>query len=326
MRRRNFIVSTGVAAFWPFLATAQLQRRATPRIGVLLPGPPETYVGPIANFRRGLAERGYREPQTVELDLRYSGAEPALLPVLAQQLVSGGVDVVVTSATPGVRAAMAATSTVPIVIAAAADVVGAGLVASLARPGGNVTGLTLLIPDLAAKQLQLIKEFVPMLARVGILRGRAEGAQAPETIRAAGITLKIEVHFEEIDSAMEIPSAFDRIAKAQCQALLLVDGPTLNPARELVATLALKYRLPAISTLRLFVEAGSLVAYGPNVGMMWHRAAYYVDRILRGEKPGDLPIEQPNAFELVINRKTAKYLGLEVPNSLMVRADEIIES
>jgi putative ABC transport system substrate-binding protein len=182
-----------------------------------------------------------------------------------------------------------------------------------------------LIPDLAAKQLELISEFVPRLARIGVLRGRREGAQAMETIRTAAIALGIESHFEDLESHTEIASAFDRLADAQCEAIILVDGPTLNPQRELIARLALSHRLPTISTLRLFVEAGSLVAYGPSLGTMWRRAAYYVDRILKGAQPSELPIEQPSSFELVINQRTANLLGLVIAKSLLARADEVIE-
>jgi putative ABC transport system substrate-binding protein len=157
-----------------------------------------------------------------------------------------------------------------------------------------------------------------------VVRGRREGAQAFETIRAAVTALGIESHFEEIDSS-GIASAFARMADAKCQAIILVDGPTLNSERDLVAKTASIHRMPTISTLRLFVEAGSLVAYGPNLSRMWRRAAYYVDRILKGSPPSELPVEQPSAFELVINQKTAKLLGLVIPDSLLARADEVIE-
>jgi putative ABC transport system substrate-binding protein len=324
MKRRELLKVLGGAVGWP-LAVAAQERRRRPRIGVLLAGPPAAFANRIADLRRGLEEHGYAEPERLELIFRYSETEPDRLPALARELVADDVDMIVTSATPGVRAAMAATSTIPIVIAAAADVVGSGLVASLARPGGNVTGLTLLIPDLAGKQLELIREFVPGLTRVGALRGQGEGAQAFETIRAAAAAYGIEPHFEDMDSYAGIASAFARMRDARCQAVILVDGPALNSARETVAENALIHRMPTVSTLRLFVDAGSLVAYGPNLGMMWRRAAYYVDRILKGASPRELPVEQPSAFELVINQKTAGLLGLTLSGALLARADEVIE-
>lgn len=325
MKRREFLKILGTSVSWPLSALAQESSRQRPRIGVLLPGPPATYAKPMVEFRRGLEAHRYVEPQTLELILRYSGTEFDRLPALARELVAAGVDVIVTSATPGVRAAMAATSTIPIVIAAAADVVGSGLVASLARPGGNVTGMTLLIPDLGAKQVELIRELVPGLGKVGVLRGRGEGAQAFETIRAALATVGVEPHFEETDSHAGITSAFARFKGAQCQAVVLIDGPTLNSARDLIAETALIHQMATVSTLRIFVDAGSLVAYGPNLGLMWRRAAYFVDRILKGVAPRELPVEQPKAFELVINQKTAKALNLSVSASLLARADEVIE-
>jgi putative ABC transport system substrate-binding protein len=324
MRRRAALLGAGSLLAAATAARAQGSGRR-PRVGVLLSGPAAAYANGVAALRRGLGERGYVEPQTLELVFRYSGGELDRLPALARELVALAPDVIVTSSTPGVRAAMAATKTIPIVIAAAADVVGSGLVASLARPGGNVTGLTLLIPELGAKQLELLAELVPGLSRVGVLRGRGEGAQAFETIGAAAAAHGIEARFEEFESADGITPAFAVIAAARCQAVILVDGPSLNPQRELVAKLLEVHRLPGISTLRLFVDAGSLASYGPNAAAMWRRAAHYVDRILKGAAPGDLPVEQPTKFELAINLKTAKALGLTIPPALLVRADEVIE-
>jgi putative tryptophan/tyrosine transport system substrate-binding protein len=324
MKRREFGIVLGAAISWPLFAFAQRPSRA-PRIGVLFPGPPAIYATQLMELRQGLHERGYAEPQTLELIVRYSGNELERLPTLAQELVSNGPDIIVTSSTPGVRAVMTATSTIPIVIGAAADPVGSGLVASLAKPGGNVTGQTLLIPDLAAKQAELIKEFVPELTRIGVLRGRGEGAQAVQMISTAVTALGIKPDFEEVESLDEIGPALDRMVDSQYEALLLVDGPTLNSRGEALAALALSHHLPTISTLRLFVERGSLVAYGPNLGGMYRRVSYFIDRILKGAHPGSLPIEQPNSFELVINQQTAKSLGLVIPTSILARADELLE-
>jgi putative tryptophan/tyrosine transport system substrate-binding protein len=322
MQRRSFLRALSGLVICPTLAIAQGKHR--PRIGVLMPGTPTSYVARLDELRRGLKDYGYQEPQTMELIVRY-GTAPDQLLALAQELVNLGVDLIVTNATPGARAAMAATAKIPIVIAAAADVVGTGLVASLAKPGGNVTGMTLLIPDLAAKQMELIKEFVPRLTRIGVLRGRNEGAQSFETVQAAASIIGIEPHFQEIADSNGITEAFVRLENAHCQAIIIVDGPTTNSAAALVAKNALSVRIPTISTLRLFVEAGSLVAYGPNLGSMYRRASYFVDRILKGTPPRELPIEQPNTFELVINQKTATLLGLAISPTLLARADAVLD-
>ncbi|MFO1304950.1 MAG: ABC transporter substrate-binding protein [Burkholderiales bacterium] len=304
---------------------AQPQRRR-PRIGVLLPGAPEVYAAGVSALREGLAERGYMEPATLELVVRFSDGPNDRLARLARELVAAEVDIIVTSSTPAIRAAMSATSTIPIVFAAVADAVGSGLVASLARPGGNVTGLTLLIPDLGAKQLELLGEIVPGLQRVGVMRGRGEGAQAFETITAALSARGLKARFVEINSRDEIASAFAEIEAARSQALIVVDGPLLNGNHVMIANRAAAHRLPTISTLRVYVDAGSLACYGPNTFAMWRRAAtHYVDRILKGAKPADLPVEQPTKFELVINLKAAKALGLTIPQKVLLRADALVE-
>lgn len=324
MNRRNVLLAAAV-----LLGTAAVARAQVPvgrlRIGVLLPGPVATYETGIANLRSALGDRGYVEPRSLQLVFRHAGTELDRLPALARELVEAEVDIIVTSATPGARAAMAATKTIPIVIASAADVVGSGLVASLARPGGNVTGLTLLIPDLGAKQLELLGEFVPGLARVGILRGKGEGAQAFETIRAAAAARGIAARFEEVESVAEIAPALAAMTAARCQAVIVVDGPSLNAQTELIARLLVDHRLPAISTLRIYVDAGSLASYGPNVAANWRRAAYFVDRIAKGARPGELPVEQPTVFELAINRRAAKALGLAIPQAVLLRADAVID-
>lgn len=324
MDRRTWLVAAHgllVAA----VAAAQPRGRR-PRVGVLLPGTRDVYSSGIAALLEGLRERGHIEPGTLELVLRFSDGATDRLPALARELVAAEVDVIVTSSTPAIRAAMAATSTIPIVFSAVADAVGSRLVASLARPGGNVTGLTLLIPDLGAKQLELLGELVPGLQRVGVLRGRGEGAQAFETIAAAVSARRLEARFVELGSPDEIAPAFATMVAARSQAVIVVDGPFLNNHSVLVVDLANVHRLPVISTLRIYVDAGSLASYGPNLLAMWRRAAtHYVDRILRGAKPADLPVEQPTTFELVINLKAAKALRLTIPPAVLTRADALIE-
>ena len=277
-------------------------------------------------MREGLAERGYVEPSTLELVVRYSDGIADRLPALARELVATQVEVIVTSSTPAILASMAATRTVPIVFFAVADAIGSGLVASLARPGGNVTGLTLLIPDLGAKHVELLAAMIPGLRRITVLRGRGEGAQAFESIATAVTAHAIEAQFVELGSADDISPAFAAMQVSRSQAVIVVDGPLLNNLDARIAGLAATYRLPMISTLRRYVDAGSLASYGPDVNAMARRAAtYYVDRILSGTRPADLPVEQPTKFEFVLNLKTAKSLGLTVPRSVLARADQLIE-
>ena len=307
------------------LANAQTARRRA-RVGLLFHGTPATYLLAASALREGLAERGYAEPSTLELVIRYSDGVADRLPALASELVAAQVDVLVTSSTPAIRAAMAATRTVPIVFFAVADAIASGLVASLARPGGNVTGLTLLIPDLGTKQIELLAAMIPGLRRITVLRGRGEGAQAFESIATAVGAHALEAQFVELGSPDDIAPAFAAMQVSRSQAVIVVDGPLLNNLDVRIAALAATYRLPMISTLRRYVDAGSLASYGPDVNAMARRAAtHYVDRILNGTRPADLPVEQPAKFEFVINLKTAKSLGLTIPRSVLARADQLIE-
>jgi len=324
MDRRAFMgLAAAAVTAAPGLARAQAPRRR-PLIGVLAPGSPQFYAPRISALRAGLAERGYTEPATLEMVFRYGGERDDQLPALAGELVAAKPDVIVTSSTPAIRAVMTATKTIPIVMSGVADAVASGLVASLARPGGNVTGLTLLIPELSAKQVQLLGELVPGIKRIGVLRARGEGANAAETLRTAVTAQGLSARFEEITSADGIAPAIAAIAKAGCQALIVVDGPLPNRHSAAIARRAEAARLPTISTLRLYVDSGTLAAYGPPADATWRRAAYFVDRILKGANPADLPVEQPTKFELVINVKTAKALGLTIPQSLLGRADHVV--
>jgi putative ABC transport system substrate-binding protein len=320
-RRTGMIALLGAIA-----ATIASAQRRRPRVGVLLPGSEDLYVAYVAALREGLADAGRVEPATLELVFRYSGGSNERLAALARAIVAADVDAIVTSSTPAIRAAMAATSTIPIVFAAVADAVGSGLVASLAQPGGNVTGLTLLIPDLGAKQFELLAEMIPGLQRVGVLRGRGEGAQAFETIAAAIGAHGASAQLVEVDAGDRIAAAFAQLRSAASQALIVVDGPLLNGQRAAIAKLATAQRLPTLSTLRIYVDAGSLASYGPNLAAMWRRAGNgYVDRILKGTKPADLPVEQPTTFELVINLKTARALGMTIPQAIRTRAQVLID-
>ena len=323
MNRRGLLMS--LCGGFSALANAQGARRKA-RVGLLLHGTPATYLVAESALREGLAERGYVEPGTLELVIRHSEGVADRLPALARELVATQVDVIVTSSTPSIRAAMAATRTVPIVFFAVADAIGSGLVASLARPGGNVTGLTLLIPDLGAKHVELLTAMIPGLRRITVLRGRGEGAQAFESIADAVAARAVEAQFVELGSPDDIAPAFAAMQASRSQAVIVVDGPLLNNLDALIAALAAAYRLPMISTLRRYVDAGSLASYGPDVNAMARRAAvHYVDRILSGTSPADLPVEQPTKFEFVVNLKTARSLGLAVPRAVLARADHLIE-
>ena len=324
MRRRDLLGGWLTAGGAAATGHAQAPRRRA-RIGLLLPVTPAFYAQAIATLRAALAELGHTEPEAIEYLQRYSDGDAARLPALARELVAAEVDVIVAVTTPAIRAAMTATERVPIVFPAVADAVGSGLVASLARPGGNVTGLTFLIPDLAAKQLELLTEILPGLRRAGALRGRGEGAHAFETVAAAASARGIAMRFEEASSEPTLELAVAAMVADGCEALIIVDGPTPNRHHARLAMLTAVHRLPTISTLRVYVDAGTLAAYGPSVTAMWRRAAQLVHRILRGAAPADLPVEQPTTFELIINLRTAKALGLNVPQPLLLRADEVIE-
>ena len=320
--RRRALLAAGAAAIAPSAAAAQAPRRA--RIGVLIHNREATVADRILALRAGLAEHGYVEPRTLELIFRFSDGDAERLPVLARDLVAAEVDVIVTAAAPPVRAAVAATRTIPIVFANTADAVRQGLVASLAHPGGNVTGITLLLPDLAAKQIELLAELVPGLTRIGALVGRGASADpSVESITEAAAARGITVHVGPIASGGEAESAVAAFIADGCQAAIVLDGSTRARLRAPVA--AATRRLPAISTTREFADAGVLATYGPDFRETWRHSAYFIDRILKGTKPADLPVEQPTVFQLVINLRTAKALGLTVPQTVFGRADEVIE-
>jgi len=278
-------------------------------------------------FHQGLRELGYVEGRNLIIEYRWAARKEERLPELAAELVQLKVEVIVTAAAPTIEAARRATSTIPIVMAAVADPVGSGLVASLARPGGNVTGLTALSTDLAGKRLQLVGELVPKATRVGVLAHHGSSATRLflEEMRVAAQQMKVQLVIQEVNEAGDLPGAFAAMQRERAQALIVQVTPFSADNAKRVLELGAQHRLPAMYDVRSFVEAGGLVSYGPSLSEMFRRAAFYVDRILKGAKPADLPIEQPTKFELVINLKTAKALGLTIPRSLLGRADEVIE-
>jgi ABC-type uncharacterized transport system substrate-binding protein len=325
MKRREFITLLGGAAVWPLTARAQ-QAGPLPTIGFLVPGTPTSHGQWVAAFVQRLRELGWIEGRTITIEYRWAEGRSERFAEIAAEFVRRKVDVIVTSATEAVVAAKQATSVIPIVIAAAGDPVGTGLVASLARPGGNVTGLSIQQTDVAAKRLELLREIVPGLRRLAIL-GNVSGPAVVLDMReaeAAARTLGMEVITSEIRRGGDIAPAFAAL-KGRAEALYLPIDPLVNTHRFRINTLALAARLPTVHTSREWVEVGGLMSYGANVPDLFRRAANYVDKILRGAKPGDIPVEQPSKFDLIINLTTARALDLSIPESFLLRADEVIE-
>jgi putative tryptophan/tyrosine transport system substrate-binding protein len=295
------------------------------RVGFLLGATGESVSSLFDALRDGLRELGYIEGRNIVFEQRYGGGRMERLPDLAAELVRLGVDVIVTGTNLHVAAARNATKTIPIVMVFAADPVASGFVASLARPGGNTTGLTAdASPELWAKYLTLLKEVVPKLSRVGVL-GQVSSRVGFKELEAASGKLDLALEVADIPSSEDLDGAFAAMNGKRVGAFLTVVGPLTYQLRQRIADSALKYRLPAITNAKEYTQAGLLMSYGPYLPDLYRQAATYVDKILRGAKPADLPVEQPTKFELVINSKTAKAIGVAIPQSLLLRADEVIQ-
>ena len=311
-----------------FSAHAQ-QPVKVPRIGFLATVSPSTISDRVEAFRQGLRELGYVEGKNIVIEWRYEEGKADRLPPpdLAAELVRLKVEVIVTAGALVTRAAKEATSTIPIVMGQDTDPVGNGFVASLARPGGNITGLATLAPEISGKQLELLKETVPKLSRVAVLGAstRPGNAQALKEMELAATTFGVRLQYLDVISSKDIEAAFRAANKGRAEAVLVFGGPVLNSHRTQLADLAAKNRLPAIYSGREFVDAGGLMFYGASITEMFWRAAFYVDKILKGAKPADLPVEQPKKFELIINLKAAKQIGLTVPPNVLARADKVIK-
>src|SRR5262245_6148948 len=321
VRRREFIVLLGGAgATWPLALRAQRQPKIR-RIGILDDTPRWNV------FRSGLRELGYREGENIAFDYTYDEGVPERLAEAAVQLVRRGVDVIATYGTAATFAAMQATTMIPIVMISVGDPVRAGLVPSLGHPGGNVTGNTILGPDMSAKRFQLIQELIPMVARVAFLwnPNNASHAAYRQELQAAAPALNVKLQFIEVGSATEFHHAFAAIMRERPDAFSMTGDPLHQLHIGRIIDFMANNRLPAVYQLSENVRAGGLMSYGPNQSDLYRRAATYVDKILKGAKPADLPVEQPTTFELVINLKTAKALGLTVSPSLLARADEVME-
>jgi putative ABC transport system substrate-binding protein len=326
MKRRAFITLLGGAAVaWPLAARAQ-QPGKLPTIGFFGPSTPSAVRRRTAAFTQRLGELGWIEGRTIAIQYRWAMGRTERFAEIAAELVRLNVDVIVTSGAGPVAAAKQATSHIPIIFAVASDPVPTGLVASLARPGGNVTGLSYQGPDLASKRLELLREVLPTLRRLAVM-ANSDAAGAMEEmrqVRVAVASLGLEVAPLEIRRAEDIAPAY-AVFKDGAEALLVCADPLVNTRRSEIVKLALERRLPTIFGERENVDEGGLLSYGPSIPDLYRRAADHVDKILRGAKPADIPVEQPTKFELVINLKTAKALGLEIPPILLARADEVIE-
>jgi ABC-type uncharacterized transport system substrate-binding protein len=327
INRRAFIGTlTGGLLAAPLAAEAQSAGKV-PRIGYLGTRTPSDFG--LDAFRQGLAELGWVENRNIVIEYRFAEGNFDRLPDLAAELIRLEVDILVTHSTPGAAAGKNATDTIPIVMIAVGDPVGLGLIVSLARPAGNATGLSFSIVglEMIGKQLELLKETVPRIRRVAILSNAANPTKplAIRDVNVAARSLGVQLQLLEARGPNEFDSAFATMAKERVGALLVVADSMFVFHRTRLADLAARSRLPAVYGWREHVEAGGLMSYGPSLGDLFRRAATYVDKILRGAKPADLPIEQPTKFELIINMKTAKAIGLRIPQSLLQRADQVIE-
>ena len=326
MRRRDFIkFILGSAAAWPLPLRAQ-QAAKVYRIGYLGVTSHAEYTREIEALLKGLRQLGYEEGKNIAIHYEFAEGDYNRLPVLAAKLVNLNVDVLIAHSTPGARAAKQATSTIPIVVAAMADPVEVGLVTSIARPGGNLTGLTFFFAEICAKRVELIKEAVPAATRLGVLVNPANpsGKAALTAMQRTASSLRVELLPVDVRAVDDIAGAFAMLASRGAQALTSIEDPLLISNARYLAELATQNRLPMIGEQRA-VEAGALMAYSVDRYDLWFRTAFFVDKILKGTQPANLPIEQAVKFELIINLKTAKALGLTIPLPLLARADELIE-
>jgi putative tryptophan/tyrosine transport system substrate-binding protein len=323
MKRRAFILALGGAAAWPRLATAQ----RVPHIGCLVTGSRESHGPFVTALRQGLGALGYVEGRDVMFDARWADGRLERLPPLADELAALKPDVVVTATAAAAVVAKKAMPTTPIVSATLSDPIALGLVASYNRPGGTVTGILFTVEGLLGKQMELARELKPSLSRVGMLVNMrnpsniAQRRDAETTAPALGLTLTVH----DVLRPEDVEAAFETLVRERSEFVLIAADPIFVTARRRLAELAIGHRLPSMYGLREFAEAGGLVTYGIHVRENWRRSAYFVDRILKGEKPADLPVEVPTKYEFIVNLKTARALGIDVSPMLLARADEVIE-
>jgi len=326
MDRRAFITMVGGSVLAAQLPDHTQQTAKVPLIGFLGLASASSSARQLESFRAGLRDLGYRESQNVVIDYRWADGEYERLSDLANELVRLRVDILVTHGTPGALAAKRATATIPIVVATSADAIALGLVESLARPGGNVTGSTFLVPEVNAKRLQMFKEPFPRTGHMAVLVNPNNPAMGPiiQAMKRTAKSLKMELQQFPVRGPNEFAAAFSSMTSSRVDAVAIIEEPMFQANAGVLAGLAMQKRLPSAG-FKEFAEAGGLLGYGADIIRLFRRAAYFVDRILKGAKPADLPIEQPTKFELVINLKTAKALGLTIPPSVLGRADQVIE-
>jgi len=321
--RRHLVAgfATAIASSFPALA------QKIPRIGVLLAGTPDSFSLRAKALREGLEALGYVDGKTVTIDWKWAEDRPEKLPELAAALVAAKPDVIVTASTPAAQSLKSATQTIPIIMAIVGDPVAANLVDSLARPGGNATGFSIVAPQLSGKRLQLFREIIPGLSSVAALSnaGNPQSQVELKEMRAAAQTLDLQLRSIQISPDISLDNAFDALRKESTGALIVLTDAILYSQRGRLLALAQQNRLPAMYFFREFVTEGGLMSYAPSDTDLFRRSATYVDKVFKGARPSDLPVQQPTKFELVINRRTAKTLGIEFPESLLATADEVIE-
>jgi len=326
VERREFVILV-IGAVGLSQPLAAQQSRKLPRIGILLPGTPASFSLRAKAFLEGLGALGYIEDRTIAIDWKWGQDQGDALSGLAQELVRNNVDVIVTGGTAAAKALKDATRTIPIVMAIIGDPVAAGLVDSLAQPGGNATGFSIIAPELGGKRLELLKEIVPGMTSVAVLLNSKNPQSQIELreMRIAAQAMSLQLHPTEISSEAALDDAFTTLKNTASQSLIVLTDPILFSQRKRIVDLANTTRLPAVYSFEGFAVAGGLMSYGPSDFDLFRRAAGYVDRILKGAKPSDLPVQQPTKFDLVVNLKTGKTLGLVIPESFLLRADKVIE-
>jgi ABC-type uncharacterized transport system substrate-binding protein len=326
MTRREFITLVGAASLaWPL--AARVQAAKIPRVGFLGNSTAALEINLISSFRDGLRALGYEEGRNIIIEYRWAEGKYERFPTLVTELLASNVEVLVTAGTPASLAIKKATTTVPVVMIAVGDPIGTGLVPSLAQPGGNLTGLSSIAPDLEGKRLELLREILPKLSHVGMFinSGNAFHSTSLQQARTAAQTLRIMLQVLDVRSSEDLDGAFAALVKERPEALLILADRVFLHNRARMMDFAAQQRLPNVNAYRELAEAGGLMSFGPSYEEMHRRAATYVDKILKGAEPADLPIEQPTKFTLVLNLKCAKMIGLTVPPSLLARADEVIE-